>query len=162
MDWLNDIIKWAKELWEKWNPKPNPPAPVYGAEEGPNNFTHPAKAVDSFKITRLTRDHVWFDAGPREGWSHFPGEPDWQGEIWCCVLRDGKWLMGKFDHVRGMKTSNPTTDKELKHMYYHDEANPAYGDWKTIGGPKPGERVGFFIFEYGHQIRTECSFGVLP
>lgn len=148
--WLDKIIELIKKLIDKYNNTTNTTttsSPISGEQS--NNFTHPAKIVASLSFSSINKSGIYFSASKRN-WGVVDG---CDGEAHLYMIRNNKWVGGKFDHIRPSSTS-----RDWKNL---NPSNP-YGVFKKLGVPKSGEKIAVIAISYDHQERTNAIFAIYP
>jgi hypothetical protein len=116
--------------------------------EQEHGFSHPEQVVATLSNGNWTKSGITYTSTPRS-WTVVDG---CDGEAFLGVKRDGKWLVGKFDHAR---------KNDAKRDWNNLTPEKPYGKWKEYGVPVAGEQVCFFILKYPPQTeRTSAIFGV--
>jgi hypothetical protein len=124
-------------------PPVTPPA-SQDFDEASMGFTHPAEITHTIKFERINANNIWW-SGENTDWP-IGSEPTCNGEAHAYVKRDGKWVGGKYDHVRPN-----TKQRDFKNIHN------GYQIWATLK-PIRGEIVAFMSISYDKTKRTNAIF----
>ena len=134
--------KWIISLFRK--KKQEKPEPVTPDQEMLHKFTHPTPMTDHLTLTGMYPNKVTFSGNQRR-WDE-GSEPGCHGECHLFVQREGKWVGGKWDHVR-----NTTFDRDFNNVFN------GYQIWSSLT-PVRGEMVALLFINYAKTKRTNAVF----
>jgi hypothetical protein len=115
--------------------------PPADAMESVQGFTHATPITDSLELTGMYSSKATFSGNVRE-W----GSNELTGECHLFIFRAGKWVGGKFDHIR-----DNTFLRDFNNVYN------GYQVWSTLK-PKRGEMVAILFINYAKTKRTNAVF----
>jgi len=118
--------------------------PAQPASEALQGFSHATPVTDKLVLEGMHANHVTFSGSPRS-WQE-GSEEGCHGESHLFVVRNGKWVGGKYDHVR-----NSTFSRDFKNIHN------GYQVWATIK-PVRGEAVAHIFINYAKSKRTNAVF----
>jgi len=118
--------------------------PPHDAGEALRGFTHPAKVTDKLALTGMYPNKATFSGNVRS-WSE-GSEPGCSGECHLFIFRSGKWVGGKFDHIR-----NNTFQRDFNNIHN------GYQVWSRLH-PVRGEMVAILFINYSKTKRTNAVF----
>jgi len=118
--------------------------PMPDADEAIHNFTHVTPITDSLTLTGMYANKVMF-TGSARNWTEGV-EKGCHGEFHLFILRNGKWLGGKIDHIR-----NNTGDRDFNNI------GKDYQIWATLK-PVSGEAIAMILISYDKTKRTNAIF----